>query len=215
VHTLLGLLVLGLVCTIGLSTTGCKKKEEEKKGGGDTSKTNGGKGAGETGGAVVYKISKTIIVLKPGEKQDVELTREGKNLKGVTVKGESSEKAVHVKTEDFKDDEKAAKVTIHADEKAPPGKHTVTLTADDTKKTIEVEVKGKAKEDTEPKKKNKEDTEPKKNKEDTEPKKGKDGKGAMILRPQGDAYVALGREELQAAAPSLTRRQAAWFIREF
>jgi hypothetical protein len=219
VHRLLGLLILGLVCTIGLSTTGCKKKEEPAKA--DKAPSTGDKGVAEAEGAVVYDVTETIIVLKPGEKKDVELTRKGKTLKGVTVKGESSEPKVHVKTEDFKDDAKAAKVTIHADEKAPPGKHTVTLTPDDGKKTtIEVEVM-KAAGEPEPKVKGKDkgETEPKtkKDKGEAEPKtKGKDkgDKGALNLRRQRDAYVALGREELQAATPSLTRRQVAWFIRE-
>jgi hypothetical protein len=212
VHRLLGLLILGLVCTLGLSTTGCKKKEEPAK---DKAPSTGDKGAIEAEGAIVYDVSETILVLKPGEKKDVDFTRKGKTLKGVTVKGESSEPKVHVKTEDFKDDEKKAKVTIHADEKAPPGKHTVTLTADGAKKTIEVEVT-KAATEPEPKvKKDKGDTEPKtkKDKGDTEPKTKKD-KGALNLRPQRDAYVALGREVIQASAPSLARRQVAWFVRE-
>src|SRR5262249_24940284 len=155
----------------------------------------------------VFEVSETVIVLKPGEKKAVVFSRKGKTLKAVIVKGESTEKAVHVKAEDFKDDEKEAKVTIHADEKAPPGKHTVTLTPDGGKKTtIEVEVK-KGAEEPEPKvKKDKGDTEPnvKKDKGDTEPKTKKD-KGALNLRPQRDAYVALGREEIQATAPSPTR----------
>jgi hypothetical protein len=201
-----------MVCTIGLSTTGCKKKEEPAKG--DKAPSTGDKGAGEGGGDVVYEVSETLIVLKPGEKKAVVFTRKGKTLKAVIVKHESTEQKVHVKTEDFKDDEKEAKISIHADEKAPPGKHTVTLTADGAKKTIEVDVKPAG--EPEPKlKKDKGDTEPKvkKDKGDTEPKTKKD-KGALNLRPQRDAYVALGREEIQAAAPSPTRRQVAWFIRE-
>jgi hypothetical protein len=215
------LLVLGLVCTIGLSTTGCKKKEEEKKGGDSAKMDNGKGGNGDKVTVFEWDVFPTeVIVLKPGEMKDVEISRKGKSLKSVTVKTESSEPKVHVKDVEFKDDATKAKVTIHADEKAKPGKHTVTLTAGDTKKTIEVEVT-KAAGEPEPKVKGKDkgETEPKagKDKGETEPKgkgKGKDDKGALNLRPLSDAYVALGREELQAVAPSLTRRQVVWFIRE-
>jgi len=218
VQRLLGLLVLGMVCTIGLSTTGCKKKEEPAKGA--DGKGAGGDGKGGNGDMVAvieYDVFPTeVIVLKQGEKKDVEISRKGKTLKSVTVEAKSSDLKVHVKGVEFKDDAKTATVSIHADEKAPPGKHTITLTAGDVKKTIDVEVQ-KAAGEPEPKGKGKVEPEPKgKGKVEPEPKgKGKEKDGALNFRQQRDAYAALGREELSAEAQVVSRRQTVWFTREF
>jgi hypothetical protein len=214
------LLILGLVCTIGLSTTGCKKKEEPTKG--DKAPSTGDKGAGEGGKVAVieYNIFPTkVIILKQGEKQEVPIERKGKDLKDLKLELSSSDEKVKATGGEFKGEEKGATITIHAEKDAPAKEHTITVKAGDVEKKIDVKVepaekgKGDAEKGKGDAEKGKGDAEKGKGKGDAEKGKGKGDKGALNFRPQRDAYVALGREELQAA-PSLTRRQAVWFIRE-
>src|SRR5262245_35629192 len=139
-HKLLGLVVLGLACTLGLRTLGCKKAEEKGKGG------EGGKGGNGGGGVTIikYTFPTEVIILKPGEKKEVAIKREGKekDLKEQPVEVTSPTKHVTVEEGKFEKEGKTATVTVHAAKDAKPGKHTIKVKADGQEGKIDVEVKG-------------------------------------------------------------------------
>jgi hypothetical protein len=127
-HRLLGLLVLGLVVTLGFgSIGGCKKgddKKEEKKGEGDKKGTEGG------GAKKLTVTAEGPAEVKQGQNADItiKITREGfDNDVAVTGKADrkvdiSSGKVLKGKTE-FKTNLMVAK-------DAPEGEHKVEITAD-------------------------------------------------------------------------------------
>jgi len=278
VQRLLGLLVLGMVCTIGLSTTGCKKKEDEKK-----PKVEGGGQAA----TVTYEVADKTVTVEQGKSADIKVTRKGEDLKDATLGVENpDDKALTVTGGEFKGDKKTATLHVKAAADAPPKDYTVTIKAGEWTDKVTVTVE-KAKAKAKPAAAPEIDVGDKavtlkqgESKDVTVTRKGEDlkdlaleitssddkavtvkggkfkgdgkettvsisaakdaaakeytvtikageqtktinvkvekaGKGAMNFRPQRDPYLAVGREELQVAAPSVTRRQTVWFTREF
>jgi hypothetical protein len=138
------MLILGLACTIGLGTVGCSKKDKDKDK--DTARTDGGKPDkggrnGERAGVIEFEVFPTkVILLKQGEKKEVPVSRKGKGLKSVDVKVDSPDPDVTVEGGSFKDAEKEGKILINVSPTAKPGKHTITVTAGDLKKTFDVEI---------------------------------------------------------------------------
>jgi hypothetical protein len=129
-----------MVCTIGLSTTGCKKKEDDKK----PPKEGGGQAA-----AVTYEVENKAVTVKQGESADIKVKRSGTDLKDAQLGVDSSEAKLKATGGEFKGDKKTTTVHIKAAADAPPGEAKVTLKAGEWTDTVTVTVeKAKAKEET-------------------------------------------------------------------
>jgi len=131
------MLVLGLVFTIGVSATGCKK----------------GTNNATTPEKPQYNVEPSTLTLKQGETKTITFSRTGKDLRDQDVTVSSSEPKVSAKIKDdakgFKGDAKSVDINVTAAADAPKGDATVTVkvgTDIDKKVTVTVaDAKGGAK----------------------------------------------------------------------
>jgi len=135
------MLVLGMVFTIGVSATGCKKSGTNTPPKGDGAKTDNTQTDNSKKGkdTVKYTVEVDKLTLDPNAEGEIKVSRSGKTLKAEDLKVEVPEASkLTASGGKFAADGKSASITLKAAKDSPPGEHKVMISLGEFKATVPV-----------------------------------------------------------------------------